>query len=128
MSILAFQRSEFLQELGIEHGFGTLHSGTAQVPGLFTARQVHGKTLVRVPCPTERPEADALWSDEPGIAVGVVTADCVPVLLVSVTRPAVAAIHAGWRGSAARIGEDVAKETNLKQTSQMCTFQTCPRT
>lgn len=110
MSILAFQRSEFLQELGIEHGFGTLHSGTAQVPGLFTARQVHGKTLVRVPCPTERPEADALWSDEPGIAVGVVTADCVPLLLVSVARPAVAAIHAGWRGSAARIGEDVAKE------------------
>ena len=108
--IPTFQTSGLLTGVGVEHGFGTLLSGDARVSGLVTARQVHGTTLSRVPGSISRPEADALWSDEPGVAVGVVTADCVPLLLVSVGRPAVAAIHAGWRGSAARIGEEVVTE------------------
>jgi YfiH family protein len=50
-------------------------------------------------------EADALWTDAPGEAVGVQTADCVPILLVQRERRAVAAVHAGWRGTAARVAE-----------------------
>ena len=70
MKIPTFQTSGLLGGVGVEHGFGTLLSGDARVSGLVTARQVHGTTLSRVPCPIARPEADALWSDEPGVAVG----------------------------------------------------------
>ena len=48
-------------------------------------------------------EGDALISDRAGVLVGVKTADCVPILLVDPDDPVVAAIHAGWRGSAENI-------------------------
>jgi YfiH family protein len=50
----------------------------------------------------EPPEGDALVTDVPGLALAVRTADCVPVLVAAPTGRAVAAIHAGWRGLAAR--------------------------
>ncbi|MFO0689407.1 MAG: polyphenol oxidase family protein [Myxococcota bacterium] len=71
------------------------------------ARQVHGIAVVRGealradgPC-----EADAVVSTTPGLAVGVVTADCVPILVASSDGGCVAAIHAGWRGLAAGVIE-----------------------
>lgn len=100
-----FHRSELLEQAGIEHGLGTRRSGHARVPGLVTVRQVHGTALAHAQDCTRSTEADALWSDEPGIAVGVVTADCVPLLLCSPAAGVVAAVHAGWRGSAAGIAE-----------------------
>jgi YfiH family protein len=51
----------------------------------------------------EPAEYDAIITDLPGLALTVSTADCVPILLHDPTRRAVAAIHAGWRGTAARI-------------------------
>jgi YfiH family protein len=48
-------------------------------------------------------EGDALIEDQPGSVVAVKTADCIPVLLVDERRRAVAAVHAGWRGTAAGI-------------------------
>ncbi len=60
-------------------------------------RQVHGAGVVR--WGTRGEEADAIWSDEPGEAIVVVTADCVPVALTRIGgRPAVALAHVGWRG------------------------------
>jgi hypothetical protein len=50
-------------------------------------------------------EGDGLITDMPGVLLGVGTADCVPVLVVDVTRRVVAAFHAGWRGTVARIVE-----------------------
>jgi YfiH family protein len=50
-------------------------------------------------------EGDGLITDVPGILLGVGTADCIPVLVVDVTKRAVAAFHAGWRGTVARIVE-----------------------
>jgi hypothetical protein len=50
-------------------------------------------------------EGDGLITDVPGVLLGVGTADCVPVLVVDVTRRVVAAFHAGWRGTVARIVE-----------------------
>lgn len=64
---------------------------------LFTVTQVHGDALVHAPCAPETP-ADALWADTPGTAVGVRTADCLPVLLHDRASGRVAAVHAGWRG------------------------------
>lgn len=51
------------------------------------------------------PVGDALLTDEPGILLCVRVADCLPILLVDPRRRAVAAVHAGWRGTLARIAE-----------------------
>ena len=50
-----------------------------------------------------RPEADAVGSATPGVLLGVRTADCLPVLLVAPRSRAVAAVHAGWRGTVAGV-------------------------
>jgi len=73
---------------------------------LATVRQVHGSRVVRVGAgglpvaAAEVVEADALWTTEAGLAVAVRVADCVPVLLHAPEVGAVAAVHAGWRGTA----------------------------
>jgi len=51
----------------------------------------------------DAPKADALITNIPGLLLGVQTADCVPILLADTRRRAVAAVHAGWRGTLARI-------------------------
>ena len=56
------------------------------------------------------PSGDALVTDEPGIFLSVRTADCVPLLLVDPARHAIAAVHAGWRGSLQRIAEKTVGE------------------
>jgi YfiH family protein len=65
------------------------------------AEQVHGNQVVQAEDPHRHPQADALYSQEPGVSVWVSTADCVPILLAG--PGVVAAIHAGWRGTAAQI-------------------------
>jgi YfiH family protein len=49
--------------------------------------------------------ADGLMTDEPGLLVGIRTADCIPILVADRKRRAVAAFHAGWRGTVQRIVE-----------------------
>ncbi|MGK6323083.1 peptidoglycan editing factor PgeF [Sphingomonas sp. DT-51] len=74
----------------------------AVVPGacLLTPYQVHSADCVRVDAPfTDRPQADALATATPGLALGVVTADCAPVLLADPVAGVVAAAHAGWKGA-----------------------------
>jgi polyphenol oxidase len=60
-------------------------------------RQVHGAGVIRAN--EHAAEADAIWTDEPGRALMVVTADCVPAALARLDgAPAVALVHVGWRG------------------------------
>jgi hypothetical protein len=94
-----------LAACGVEHGFGM--RGFEGPPGLRRPRQVHGASAVdAAACAREPlPEADAVISREPGVPVGVVTADCVPILVASTRGDAVAAIHAGWRGLARGVVE-----------------------
>ena len=68
-------------------------------------RQVHGTRIVSGRVGMEPLEADAVASGTDGLLVGIVTADCVPVLLVHRGRRAAAAVHAGWRGAAAGVLE-----------------------
>jgi YfiH family protein len=68
---------------------------------LLFLKQVHGARVVRAPW-EGTPEADAATAT-PGWIVGVETADCLPLLLVDPGRRAVAAVHAGWRGTAAGV-------------------------
>ena len=60
--------------------------------------------------PEEPCKGDASLTNTPGLLLGVQTADCVPILLVDPKNRAVAAIHAGWRGTLARIGEKTVGE------------------
>ena len=69
---------------------------------LFGVKQVHGDTVVEAPV-GEQQEADAIWSGREGDAVGVKTADCVPLLLVDPRGRRVAAAHAGWTGTLSEI-------------------------
>ena len=105
MSDATFLHCPELAARGFEHGFGTRGSGDAALSDLVTVRQVHGRDVLRAPLPAGAQSADALWTSQPGLAVAVRTADCVPILLVDQRSRAVAAVHAGWRGSAARIAE-----------------------
>ncbi|RMF13017.1 MAG: peptidoglycan editing factor PgeF [Alphaproteobacteria bacterium] len=76
--------------------------------GLFTPWQVHGRAVQIVDDAGQtRARADAAVTRRPGLAVGVVTADCVPLLLADADRGIVAAAHAGWRGAVAGIVESV---------------------
>jgi YfiH family protein len=52
----------------------------------------------------DRPDGDAIVSNEPGLVLAVVVADCVPILLADRKGGAAAAVHAGWRGTCARVG------------------------
>jgi YfiH family protein len=77
--------------------------GAPKIP-LVTLRQFHSDVIhvAAAPC-DEAPKADALITNTPGLLLGVQTADCVPILLADTRNRVVAAIHAGWRGTLARI-------------------------
>ena len=82
----------------------------AVLPGaeLATVHQVHSPTVVRVERPWEqdqRPHADAMVTDRPGLLLGVLTADCAPVLFADAEAGVVAAAHSGWRGAIAGVNE-----------------------
>ena len=70
--------------------------------GLATAFQFHSARVVRTEAPwpdDNRPHADALVTDRPGLLLGILTADCAPVLLADSEAGVVGAAHAGWRGA-----------------------------
>lgn len=76
----------------------------ALLPGaaLVTVHQVHSPDVVTVTGPiadAARPPADAMVTDRPGLVLGILTADCVPVLFADATAGVVGAAHAGWKGA-----------------------------
>lgn len=76
----------------------------AILPGaaLVMPYQVHSPDAVIVDAPwadSDRPHADAVVTDRPGLLLGIVTADCAPVLLADHEAGVVGAAHAGWRGA-----------------------------
>lgn len=72
--------------------------------GPVFARQVHGTRVAVIEDPGEDPgEADALVTARRGVLLGVLGADCPGVVLAATSRPAVAVVHAGWRGVAGGI-------------------------
>jgi YfiH family protein len=78
------------------------------LPGatLVTVYQVHSPEAVAVTAPfAERPHADAMVTDRPGLALGILTADCAPVLLADREAGVVGAAHAGWKGAIGGVTE-----------------------
>jgi YfiH family protein len=71
---------------------------------LISLKQIHSDVIhVFNTAPNEPCKGDASATNHPGLLLGVQTADCVPILLVDAKKRAVAAVHAGWRGTLARI-------------------------
>jgi YfiH family protein len=84
------------------HGFGT--RCTAPHPNtVSTLKQIHSNLVLLADHSGLLGEGDALITGEPGLAISIRTADCYPILLADTRNRAIAAIHAGWRGTAAQI-------------------------
>ena len=97
---------------GLLHGFGTRSEEPPPLPDLVTVKQVHGTYLYFVgeDRRIEKPGYDILMTGQPGTAIGVRTADCLPILMVEPEKRLVVAAHAGWRGTSARIAREVVGE------------------
>lgn len=79
-----------------------------QAERLMTAYQIHSPRAVYIGAnDTQAPEADALVTDQIGLALGVLSADCVPVLLADQTAGVIGTAHAGWRGAHDGVIENV---------------------
>ena len=96
---------------------------------LVTLRQFHSDVICvaapagvmsDVAAKAGAPKADALTTRTPGLLLGVQMADCVPILLADMRHRVVAAIHAGWRGTLARIAVKALGRMRME-------FGTCPR-
>jgi YfiH family protein len=86
---VAENRRRIAQSLGTEPGH------------IVTVHQVHSADAVVVDAPFsgERPQADAMVTSRPGLALGVLTADCGPVLFADADARVIGAAHAGWKGA-----------------------------
>jgi YfiH family protein len=77
---------------------------------LVTLHQVHSPDALYADSPwpdDARPKADAIVTDRPGLALGILTADCTPVLLADREAGVIGAAHAGWKGAFAGVIESV---------------------
>ena len=88
---------------------------------LVTLHQVHSPDAIYVAAPYPddgRPRADAMVADRPGLALGILTADCAPVLLADREAGVVAAAHAGWKGALGGVIESTVAEMERRGASR----------
>src|ERR1700733_3384709 len=83
-------------------------AGSKEILGMVTLRQIHSSLIRRVTAEdiSTSLKGDGLMTDQPGVLLGIQTADCIPVLVADRKKRAIAAFHAGWRGTVARIVEN----------------------
>jgi len=83
-----------------------LTGARGQAPQLVTLKQLHSDLIHRADGPPKAAlQGDGLITDVPGLLLSIQTADCLPIFLVDPKHRAVGALHAGWRGTLARIAE-----------------------
>lgn len=98
---------------GLPHGFsdrdGLTEGNRPLAAPLVRPKQVHSPDVLTVTDAWDdatRPEADALVTDRPGLLLGIITADCAPVLLADREAAVIGAAHAGWRGAVGGVVEN----------------------
>jgi polyphenol oxidase len=98
-------RASSLEELDwLDHGFGTrLSLDWPPADHLATVRQIHSDKVLVAGRTGAIGDGDALISNTPGITLSVRTADCLPILMADPRNRAIAAVHAGWRGTVREI-------------------------
>jgi YfiH family protein len=100
----------------LQHGFATRH---ATPPDAATVHQIHSNICVAARGRTgQLGDGDALLENTPGHLVAVKTADCIPILLVDAEHRAVAAVHAGWRGTVAGIVQNAVRAMSKEFSAQ----------
>lgn len=99
--------------------FTSIGADTAQ---FASSHQVHGTEILYTTEPGRFDGYDALITDQPGLLIGVTVADCVPILIYDQAHKAIAAIHAGWRGT---VGGIVAKTLTAMQQRFGTTADQC---
>ena len=86
----------------------TLVSATLGAKHLLSCYQVHSARVIPVDAPwTDRPEADAMVTNRPGIGLCILTADCTPVLFADAEAGIIGAAHAGWKGALGGVTDNV---------------------
>ncbi|WP_312625707.1 peptidoglycan editing factor PgeF [Scandinavium sp.] len=87
---------------GIRHAFLDVHeSAVFDKSRLVDIKQVHGANILHLTeTPAQRPQVDGVLTSLTGKSIGIVTADCIPVLMASRDGRWIAGLHAGWRGAA----------------------------
>ncbi len=111
---LGFTDSDDRETVAANRGlFVAAASEGKPILGLVTLRQIHSSLIRTVSAKDIREnrmpavlKGDGLMTDEPGVLLGIQTADCIPVLVADRKKRVVAAFHAGWRGTLARIVEN----------------------
>jgi len=85
------------------------HAFNLEVAQFFVVNQVHGEKILTIDRPLadlvvhEPPQFDAIITDQPGVAIGIKTADCVPIFFVDKVKRIIGVAHAGWRGTSLAI-------------------------
>ena len=96
-----FGSGDYIENVNINRN-STLSELGASNTDLLTCNQIHSSRALVVTSPwgaDDRPHADAMVTDVRGLALGILTADCAPVLFADPTAGVVGAAHAGWRGA-----------------------------
>lgn len=119
--------SPLLEEAGMVHAFGTSDLGRTnagahtrlkrrfeEIKEIITVRQSHGKKAARVRrkgmvTKFRGTSADVIVTAVPGVAAAIRTADCTPLLIADPQKRVVAAVHAGWKGTAVRAGGEAVR-------------------
>jgi YfiH family protein len=89
----------------LARAFGT------RIDKLVTVTQVHGTDLLVIDAPNPdyshflKLECDGIITNQPGLMIGVCVADCAPLILLDPVKRGVAALHAGWQGTAGKIAQ-----------------------
>jgi hypothetical protein len=92
-----------------------LAPGCKDMPQLISLSQIHSSIVHTMPAwgngQSGRPEGDAMVTATPGLALGILTADCAPVLLADPKARVIGAAHAGWKGALGEDGRGVLETT-----------------
>ena len=99
-------QSPLLQKMGwLDHGFGTSSASPVHVSEMAASlAQIHSALVNPVSKPGERQaEGDGLFTTTPNLWISIRTADCLPILIADRKLKAVAAVHAGWKGTVHQI-------------------------